>query len=105
MAVPTGIGENRVLAAVLDTDIREVIQCQLLNEVMMERPLLVPIQRGRPHGLAPHHPVAWQQCDRLPPNPEQSVCTAGRASAILPTCPHSPSFQPTAVPTGNELNM
>lgn len=51
MAVPTGIGENRVLAAVLDTDITEVIQCQLLNEVMIERPLLVPIQHGRLHGL------------------------------------------------------
>lgn len=105
MAVPTGIGENRVLAAVLDTDITEVIQCQLLNEVTIERPLLVPIQRGRLRGLAPHHPVAWQQGGRLHPNPEQSVCTADRASATLPTCPHSPSFQTTAVPTGNELKM
>lgn len=69
MAVPTGIAENRVLAAVLDTDIREVIQRQLLNEVMIEGPLLVPIQHGHLHGLAPHHPVARQQCDRLHPNP------------------------------------
>lgn len=29
--------------------------------------------------------------------------TAAQASVIMPTCPHSRSFQPTAVPTGNEL--